>query len=270
MTRVSGRLDALARYVRVLQTPLDLWRYLQLRSNVRRHAPAADARPLRVRTLGGAAMLCRPTQDVWTFKHTFLEGFHMPPRALPAGATIVDLGSNVGYTVADLAYRHPSARVIGLEMDAQNVELARRNTAWLGDRVEIIHAAAWTSDGEIRYAGEADDAFAVTEESAAGGLRRAPAKSINTLFAERGLDSVDYLKMDVEGAEGPLLAGPIDWLGRVQSIKIEIHPPVEADWCRRVLETSGFDCWVDDQHWNCLCGIRPQRRQPDVPLAPVR
>jgi FkbM family methyltransferase len=256
MTRVSGPLDALARYARVMQTPLDFWRYMQLRRSVKQQASCAEAKPLRVRSLGGAAMLCRPTQDVWTFKHTFLEGFHMPPRELPDHATIVDLGSNVGYTVADLAYRHPTARVIGLEMDARNVELARRNTAWLGPRVEIIHAAAWTSDGEISYAGEADDAFTVTDEKDGADTRTAPAKSLETLFADCALERVDYVKMDIEGAEGAILAGAMKWAERVRSMKIEVHPPVKLEWCRTVLESQGFRCWVDDQHWNCVCAVR--------------
>jgi FkbM family methyltransferase len=246
----------------LLQGPADIWRYFQLRRQAARNGDAGEPRPIRLRSLGGAAMLCRPAQDVWTFKHTFLEGLHRPPAELVEPAMIVDLGSNVGYTVADLAHRYPGARVIGVEMDTRNAELARRNTQWLGSRVQIIHAAVWIEDGEITYAGEADDAFAVTGLASAPGRRTAPAKTLQTLYRECAIDAVDYLKMDIEGAEAAIFAQPLDWAERVRLMKIELHPPATYELCEDALQRAGFRCWRDTRHHATICASRASGAMP--------
>lgn len=51
---------------------------------------------------------------------------------------IVDLGANLGITVADNARRYPEAQIIAVELDPENAELARRNTAPWADRVELL------------------------------------------------------------------------------------------------------------------------------------
>jgi FkbM family methyltransferase len=249
-------LRTLLAYGDVLQSPIDAARYARIRSaaaRVRAGGAAPPPAPIHVRSLGGLPVLCRASQDVWTFKHTFLAQFHLPPIALPEDATIVDLGSNVGYTVAHLAFRHPAARVIGVEMDAANFALAQKNTAPFGDRVRLVHAAVWTHDGEIAYGGDADDAFAV---SGAAGPRRAPARRLDTLLDELGAERVDYLKMDIEGAEAAILSEPAPWLDRVRSMKIEVHPPATIESLCAVLEPRGFLCTRDTKHWDCLIAVR--------------
>lgn len=246
-----------ARYTTLFQTPIDAIRYAGLRRQRQSGDGGGAPVALRMRALGGHAVLCRPGQDVWTLRHTFIEGFHRAPVALPADATILDLGSNVGYTVADLAHRHPAARIIGVEMDAENHRLAVANTAAFGPRVTMVHAAAWVHDGEIAYEGDEPDAFRVSTGVPTGrSATRAPARRIGTLLSEHGVDRVHYLKMDVEGAEADLLAGQLDWADRVDSIKVEIHPPASASVIADTLRAHGFDCSDDELHWNTVIGVR--------------
>lgn len=248
---------ALRAYGDALESPLDVARYARLRLEKAWSSPAASRRPpvtLRVRALSGLPVLCRASQDVWTFKYTFVSQFHLPPVALREGALILDLGSNVGFTVAHLAHVHPTARVIGVEMDAANFALAELNTAAFGERVRLVHAAVWTHDGEIAYGGDGDDAFAVSGDT---GPRRAPAMRVDTILAAHGVTQVDYVKMDIEGAEAAILAEPADWLDRVCAMKIEIHPPATIESIRSVLEARGFTCSIDAQHPRCLIALRP-------------
>ena len=258
-----------ARLATLFQTPLDSYRYARLRQR-RRSGPGGTPVSLRLRALGGAPVLCRPGQDVWTLKHTFIDGFHLPPIELPDGAVILDLGSNVGYTVADMAHRYPAARILGVEMDATNHRLAVANTAAYGTRVTILHAAVWVHDGEIAYAGDEPDAYhvemgggsvpAVAEAVAGAPAAKAVAKRIGTLLAEHGLERVHYMKMDVEGAEADLLAGRLDWADRVDSIKVEIHPPASASVICDTLRAHGFTCSYDEQHWNTVVAVREPRQ----------
>jgi FkbM family methyltransferase len=243
-------------YCSVLQTPADLYRYGRLRVQQSRRSGRGSPATLRLRSLGGASVVCRPGQDVWTLKYTFVSQFHLPPVPLPARPTILDLGCNVGYTVAHLAHCFPDATVVGVEMDADNFHLAQANTAHCGPRVRLIHAAVWIEDGMIAYEGTAEDAYRVVAAAAAHAIRRAPARTLPTLLAEAGIDWVDYVKMDIEGAEEALLAGPLDWADRVGSLKVELHPPAELDTARKRLEARGFRCRPDDRHPHCLVAVR--------------
>lgn len=254
-------------YARVLHTPLAIGRYLWLRLLYQSGTRSTVPRAIRMRSLGGASLLCRPTRaDIFTFKSTFLGGYHLPPHPLPRHATILDLGSNIGYTVADLAYRYPSARVVGVEMDARNYDLAVRNTAHFGPRVQLIHAAVWTDDGEIAYAGEHDDGFQVTAGAPNAGQLSAPAKRIETIMAECGIQRVDYLKMDIEGAEAAIFEHP-GWLDRIESLKVEIHPPARRDAIARILDSAGFRCRDASDHPNGLCAVRRSRLDAETPAA---
>lgn len=264
MNRLRGQLRSLVLYAKVMRSPLDLYHYARLRmlsQSGQRSGDSARARQLRLRSLGGASIVCRPTQDVWTLKATFLDQFHLPPIDLPERALIVDLGSNVGYTVAHMAHLYPTACIIGVELDQRNFELAIRNTAHFGARVQLIHAGIWVSDGTVTYTGEEDDAFHVSapgdpDTPEPGNVMTAPAKRLTTLFEELEIEEVDYLKMDIEGAEATILSGDMEWCYRVHSMKIEVHPPATLDSCRAALETRGFRCWRDERHWNCLCAVR--------------
>ena len=246
----------LAAYLAVFDSPADALRYARLRAIQRGGRPSTAAAELRLRMLGGASLHCRASRDVWTFKHTFLVGYHRPPIEIPEHGTIVDLGTNVGYTVADMAYRHPTARVLGVEMDDRNFEIARRNTACFGDRVQVVHAAVWIEDGVVTYAGDNDDAFAVTPVGEGAGARSAPALRLTTLFDRLGVEQVDYLKMDIEGAEAAILAAPLDWADRVRSMKVELHPPATMAAARAALEGAGFRCRADAQHPDCVVAVR--------------
>ncbi len=267
-------------YARTMQTPADAWRFLRMLRQVQLGRVSAHPSAIRVRSVGGVPMLCRANEDVFTFKHTFFWQYHLPPVTLPEHAVIVDLGANVGFTVAHLAHRYPRARVVGVEMDAENVRLAALNTASFGARVELIHAAIWTSDGTVAYGGDRVDGYQVVEngtvddavptETLASAApeaqqrngrvaaprvapRRSPARKLTTILDACGIERVDYLKIDIEGAEVGLVAAWRDWAARVASLKVEIHPPASVQDVRRVLEQAGYRWWLDGQHPACVC-----------------
>jgi FkbM family methyltransferase len=158
--------------------------------------------------------------------------------------TILDLGANIGVTVADLAALYPDARILGVELDGDNFELARQNTARWADRVAIVHGAVWTEDGHIAYGGDSGEhAYRVVPamKSESSVIAEVPAFSMSTLIDRLAADgSVDYVKMDVEGAEAFLLAGGSAWGERVRCIKVEVHLPYDVASCSRELERMGF------------------------------
>jgi FkbM family methyltransferase len=129
-------------------------------------------------------------------------------------------------------------------MDADNARLCEQNTAFARDRVRVVNAAIWSSDGVVEYDGDDVNELRVTTLDAAtvapATARRARATSVPTLFAEHGITAVDFMKMDIEGAEAAVLGADVSWLAAVRAILIEVHPPATVSGCRDVLDRHGF------------------------------
>lgn len=250
------RLARLLYAFRVFTVPSDVFRYYRLR----RATGAGTAEPVsfRIRSLGGRRVWCRPgASDADVLRETFQYGFHLPPVRLRQDCTILDLGCNVGYTMAHFAALSPGGRVIGYELDRSNVEMAVRNTTVFADRCSVVHAGVWTQDGVFGYAGRNHAAFRVIVGSAAEpATTPASTKTMRRIIAEQDLAYVDYVKMDVEGAEAGLIAEEDGWLDHVGALKIEVHEPDAFAGIQKRLETRGFGCWRDTAHWACCVAVR--------------
>lgn len=220
---------------------------------------------LRPRAIGGVPLLVRPgTTDAQVLDDTFVGLYHTPLTPLRDDAVILDLGGNVGYTAAHYAAICPRGRVICVEMDADNAALARRNLAPFGERCTVVHAAAWTEDGELTYGGTEAWGFRVsglegeTTTPAGDTVRHVRAMRIETILRECGLEEarIDFAKIDVEGAEDRIVCAGARWLSAVQTIALEFHPPATREKMAAALEASGFTVHDDARHPRAMIGTR--------------
>jgi FkbM family methyltransferase len=120
-----------------------------------------------------------------------------PPR-------IADLGGNVGFFTMRMLERHPGAEVFAVEADPDNAEVFARTIAanGLGDRVELVHAAAATEPGSVSFA--AGNYFqSRVVEGPGDGTVTVEAIDVLPVLADR-----DLIKIDIEGSEWPILADP--------------------------------------------------------------
>jgi FkbM family methyltransferase len=214
----------------------------RLENRTLRWPPDSPPLKLRLRPLGKRPLFLRPqASDVYVLQEILEpEPEHLPPPGGPDPPAVVwDLGANCGLTMADMACRFPSARVVGVELDPLNAELARRNVASFGDRCEVVQGAVWQEDGEVAYS---DEGLEIGHHvSGATGDLRAPAWSIDTLFERWTPDAeVDYVKMDIEGAEPSVLKLNTEWAQRVRAINVEVHEPYSVEECAADLEQLGF------------------------------
>lgn len=175
-----------------------------------------------------AAFRFRPgTSDKEVIEHIFIAGeYDWLPRHSPK--TILDLGANIGATARYFLENIAGSRVIALEPDEGNHELLAANLAPFGDRAQAQHAAVWSRDTQVKVVrGEFLDGSEWTyqaKEHPDDSLPSVPAKSVPTIMEEAGLDTVDLLKIDIEGGELELFGnGSTEWLRRVKNISIELH-----------------------------------------------
>jgi len=242
------------RFATLLASDLASYRAYRRADGRGRHAGDATLR-VRVKPLGGRAVELRPgTTDAQMLRETFRDNVHRPTA--PRVRTIVDIGANIGITVAYNALRYPEARIVAVELDAGNVALARRNTAEWADRVELRHGAAWVEDGEVTYVNDRGLEFGFYVDE--GGSGRAPALSMGTIL---GLvpagGRVDFLKMDVEGVEAQLLKPSVPhWADRVDEIALQVHHDYTVEDCVRDLTALGFTAAADTRRIDFVRGQR--------------
>jgi FkbM family methyltransferase len=196
----------------------------------------ADPSPVRLRALGGEPLWVRPgTDDPWIVRETMTYADCLPPAELGEPRVILDLGANIGASMALLATRFPRARIIGIEPDPANAELCRQNVRPWSDRCEVVEVAAWTTDGTVRLSGTDVSALAV----AATG-RDVRAMTIASLLAEYADAHADYVKMDIEGAELELLSENTAWASCVRCVSVEVHAPYTVSRCEDDLRALDF------------------------------
>ncbi len=235
----------------------DVMTFRRLRNSLETSGPPQS---VRVRSWEGRAVHLRPgSMDAVTLWDVVRNRFHLPPQPVPCG-TIVSLGANAGYATTDFACRYPQARILAVEMDADNARMCERNTNFAAGRVTVVNAAIWSSDGTVDYGGQDVHDLRVSslgdDGTAAAPSRRARAISIDTLFAEHHVQSVDFLKMDIEGAEAEVFAGKTGWLQKVRAILVEIHPPATPAMCQAALERAGFRVSHHHLDHEAVFGIR--------------
>lgn len=236
--------------------------YVRLRQAGEHTSEGETEVELHIAQLSGRPIVVREgTADVDTVWDVFIHHYHRPPaRVQRRGVELIwDLGANIGLTMADLAVEFPDARVVGVELDAANAALARRNFEPWDERTELIEAAAWPEDGETwyhRWPGGTSGYHAhppTPGEEPQGPV--VPTLSLDTLLARTG-GPVSYVKMDVEGAERELLSRNTAWAAEVQSINVEVHGDYKPGDCVRDLERLGFRARRSRRHRAAVVGVR--------------
>ena len=196
--------------------------------------------------------------------------YSLPGKGVRKGDTVLDCGANVGaYT------RHAldagAARVVSIEIAPENLECLRRTFApeIQAGRVIVYPKGVWDHDDTLvlkRVNGQSgSDSVAMQVPGASQGPT-VLLTTIDKLVAELHLDRVDYIKMDIEGAEKNALTGAKETVARFKprmAVSLE-HLPDDPEAIPALIErlwpgtkTECGPCvWVKTAHVN--------RAQPDV------
>jgi FkbM family methyltransferase len=238
--------------------------YRRLENPPRRTRDGLQRVSLRFREMPDATLTLRPgTEDDSLARDALFRRHHLPPTSIPPRElrTVWDLGANVGLTMAHMATLFPAAQILGVELDADNAALCRHNISAWPDRCELVHAGAWVSDGTVSYTRDPDRPQSFHIESGPASAS-APAISLNTLLQRCGWEQVDYVKMDIEGAEQRVLKENTAWAARVRSIKVEVHHGYGVEECVEDLTRLGFYATPIPRHRGGVTAIRPASEMP--------
>src|ERR1035437_3220512 len=118
------------------------------------------------------------------------------------GSIVLDCGANIG-TFTRRALNRGAAKVVAIEINPESGESLRRTFAKeiREGRVIVYAKGVWDKETELEL--RADSVVLPR----AGSPRRLPVTTIDHIVSELQLPSVDFIKMDIEGAEKNALRG---------------------------------------------------------------
>jgi FkbM family methyltransferase len=166
---------------------------------------------------------------------------------LPASAYIIDCGANIGLSVIYLKQHCPDAVITAFEPDQSNFKLLEQNIESYGIKnVKLEQKAVWKENTTIAFANEGsmssriEQSFSSTED--------------NTVIAVRLKEylnqKVDFLKIDIEGAEYQVLKDIKPDLHFVEKMFLEYHGNFDQNnelvEIFDILNEAGFDFYIKE------------------------
>ncbi len=149
-------------------------------------------------------------------------------RNLKPGMTIFDVGANIGsYALFLAGLVGEQGRVVALEADPDVARILEANVQANGLKAILpIQAAAFRESGEILLGrARASTGYSGLYYSQAAEWISVPACTLDALGEKLGLKRLDFVKIDVEGAECDVLEGMTSLLRTHRPVLlIELHP----------------------------------------------
>jgi FkbM family methyltransferase len=200
-----------------------------------------------LRESGVRVALRHHTGDVMVLDEIFSQREYDPPEpvadALPdssAPLVVADLGANIGLFGAWILGRFPNARIVAFEADPANATVHRRVIVENGNHEQwkLVEAFAAPQAGAVEFTA---GAFATSHES-----RGEESVEVEAVDVFEHLAEVTFLKIDIEGAEWPLLADPRFTEIAADVVVLEHHregcpDPDPASAAERRLVAAGYD-----------------------------
>jgi len=175
-------------------------------------------------------------------------------KYLRPGGTFVDIGANEGFfTVQAAKIVGPSGRVLAVEPQGRLQQVIQKNLE-LNGLTNVTLARSAVSDRP----GEAELHISPSTNTGSTGLSQStryrvphesvPVNTLEAILARSGVQTVDLIKMDIEGFEYEALIGAEKLLKekRIKALALEMHPELmrgrgkEPDKIEEMLEGCGY------------------------------
>lgn len=195
------------------------------------------------------------------------------------GETIVDVGANIGYYTLQFARLvGESGHVYAFEPDSRNFELLARNVSQNGyQNVTLIQKAVSDQTGTTRFYRNPTNLgdHRIYDSGDSRECVDVSTVSLDEFFGEAG-PSVDFVKVDVQGAEASVLRGMTKLVERNPELRIvsEFWPrglhlagDNASDYLKE-LSRLGFDVEVIDESTRRIAPLDAAELLERLPIAP--
>ncbi|AFL85075.1 methyltransferase, FkbM family [Belliella baltica DSM 15883] len=184
--------------------------------------------------------------DILVFKQIILDRELDPIVKLftASGITpkvMIDAGANIGLSSMFTRLNFPSVKILCIEPNKENIAMIHKNLGYAN--YQILQKALWFQKGYLEEQ-EGDGAWGIhmveIEEESNGAVE---STSLTDVMQQFKLETIDYLKIDIEGAEeqifyqDPQISQALD---KVTCISIEPHSVEFEKFIIQYLRDAGF------------------------------
>jgi FkbM family methyltransferase len=192
--------------------------------------------------------------DVLSFIHQYKEIFIDKSYAFKsdvADPLILDCGANVGLSCLYFKKLYSQCRIKAFEADPAVYKFLKSNLISNlkgGDEVEIFNKAVWTDNKGVEFHTDGADGGTVMGKKSDNKIRIDSIR-LKDLLSEQ---PVDFLKMDIEGAETDVLLDCDQEIQNAKNIFFEYHSFIGRDQrfdeILRMLKTNGFRYFIQSPY----------------------
>ncbi|WP_176132746.1 FkbM family methyltransferase [Salegentibacter holothuriorum] len=155
---------------------------------------------------------------------------------------IIDGGANIGLSTIYFKKLFPNSKIIGFEPDPSIFEILKKNIRKFNfQNIELVNKGLWNVKKELEFWSEGADAGLIIEKKDS---KKTTTKIETTSLNDYLTCQVDFLKLDIEGAETVVLKDIQPNLGKIKRIFVEYHSfvnqPQSIDEILRILIEAGF------------------------------
>jgi len=172
-----------------------------------------------------------------------LKGYERVDQLRP-GDIVVDAGAYPGdYTLFAAKQVGSLGKVIALEPDPENRKVLQRNVDHSGfQNVTILPFGLWDTETSLSLD---SDGVASSLSHGSAEISTIPVKPLDAIVQDAGLEKIDVLKMDIEGAELHALKGAEKTLRSCRYVCVASYHIVDGETTatrvEKILKASGFD-----------------------------
>jgi len=154
---------------------------------------------------------------------------------------IIDCGSNIGLSILYFKKIYPDARVIGFEPDPAIFKALVHNVeSFHCKHVELHNQAVWITNGSIDFQIEGGFSGRIPKYGDTSRIVTTPCVRLNDYLN----NEIDFLKIDIEGAEYKVILDCRNQLKYVKNIFIEYHSHISEEQnlheLLQILTEAGF------------------------------
>lgn len=195
----------------------------------------------------------RPYELLHTYKELFERQIYKFQATINE-PVIIDCGANIGLSVLYFKKLYPSAKLIAFEPDEDNFDVLTKNVSANNlSQVQLHKAAIWTHNDRISFSATGSEASRILEEQNAT-LNSAQAFRLADLLGK--YNKIDFLKIDIEGAESVVLEDCKNLLSSVQNLFLEYHGKTseteKLNDILNIIKLAGFDTYIQNASDNLL------------------
>lgn len=161
---------------------------------------------------------------------------------------IYDCGSHIGMSVLFYKTKYPNAVIKCFEPDSTNFNLLKKNIAeWKFIDVDIFQNPVWICDEEVSFEGTSSMSSKINLEiNDQKNKNRIKAIRLSNLINEK----IDFLKIDIEGAEYEVLKDCKEKLHFIDNLFIEFHSNFNQQYklieILKILDEKGFNFYLKE------------------------